>query len=122
MRIGTLCGILAAICAAPVLAEDNWPQFRGTRGDGIVEAKDLPVEWGPEKNVKWATAVHGTEWSSPAGWGKQVWTSSATEDGHQLYAVCVDRDSGKIIHDLKLFDIDKPQYCIPFNSYGSPTP
>jgi len=39
-----------------------------------------------------------------------------------LSAVCLDRDTGKIIYDMKLFDVAEPQYCIPFNSYGSPTP
>ena len=34
----------------------------------------------------------------------------------------IDRETGKIIRDQKLFDIDKPQYCIPFNSYASCTP
>src|SRR5437899_12717538 len=48
--------------------------------------------------------------------------STATEDGHELFVVCVDRDSGKIMQDIKLFDVAKPQFCIPFNSYASPTP
>ena len=39
-----------------------------------------------------------------------------------MFAVCIDRDTGKVIHDLKLFDVAKPQYCHPFNSYASPTP
>jgi outer membrane protein assembly factor BamB len=55
-------------------------------------------------------------------WDRQVWVTTATEDGHELYVVCFDRDTGKIVQDLKLFDIAKPQYCIPFNSYASPTP
>jgi outer membrane protein assembly factor BamB len=27
-----------------------------------------------------------------------------------------------VIHDVKLWDVDKPQFCHKFNSYGSPTP
>jgi outer membrane protein assembly factor BamB len=38
------------------------------------------------------------------------------------FAVCVDRDTGKVLHDIKLGTDDKPQYCHPFNSYASPTP
>jgi outer membrane protein assembly factor BamB len=109
-------------CASVVMADENWPQFRGPRGDGISDAKDLPLTWAESQNVKWKTGIHGKAWSSPVVWGKQVWVSSSTEDGHELFALCVDRDSGKIIWDIKLFDIARPQYCIPFNSYGSPTP
>jgi outer membrane protein assembly factor BamB len=48
--------------------------------------------------------------------------TSATKDGRELYGVCLDKNSGKIVHDLKLFDVAVPQYAIPFNSYGSPSP
>ena len=68
------------------------------------------------------TPIHGKGWSSPVIWGQQVWLTTATTDGHELFAVCIDRDTGKVIHDLKLFDVAKPQYCHPFNSYASPTP
>ncbi len=122
MKYHLLIAILFAATSV-TLAADNWPQFRGPTGDGVSDAKNLPLEWGTAgKNVKWRTQIHGKAWSSPVIWGNQVWMSSATEDGHELFAVCVDKDSGKIVYDLKLFDIANPQYCIPFNSYGSPSP
>jgi outer membrane protein assembly factor BamB len=52
----------------------------------------------------------------------QVWVTTATEDGRQLFAVAVDASSGKIVHDLKLFDVATPQYAHPFNTYASPSP
>jgi outer membrane protein assembly factor BamB len=55
-------------------------------------------------------------------WGEQIWLTTATPDGRALFAVCVERASGKIIYDLKVFDIPMPSYCHPFNSYASPTP
>jgi outer membrane protein assembly factor BamB len=39
-----------------------------------------------------------------------------------FFAVCVDRESGKVVHDIKLGTDDHPQYCHPFNSYASSTP
>jgi outer membrane protein assembly factor BamB len=122
MKYKTLLILLVASFSSLAAGQENWPQFRGPRGDGISDAKDLPLAWAQTQNVKWTTGIHGKAWSSPVVWGNQVWVSSATEDGHELYALCVDRDSGKIIWDIKLFDIARPQYCIPFNSYGSPTP
>ena len=40
----------------------------------------------------------------------------------KLYAVCLDLDSGKVLHNILLFDIPRPQYCIDRNSYASSTP
>jgi len=82
----------------------------------------LPVEFSDEQHVVWKTPIHGKGWSSPVIWGRQIWMTTAPEDGKQLFAVAVDRDTGKILHDLKVFDIEKPQFCIPKNSYASPTP
>lgn len=107
----------------PLWAQDtNWPQFRGPRGDGISTSTGLPLKWSEQQQVKWKTAIHGRAWSSPVIWGDQVWVSTATEDGRELFAICVDRDTGRIARDLKLFDIEKPQFAHQFNTYASPTP
>ena len=104
-------------------AEDaNWPEFRGPQGNGISTSTNLPLGWSEGKNVKWSTPIHDKGWSSPVIWGQQVWLTTATPEGHELFAVCIDRDTGKVMHDLKLFDVAKPQFCHPFNSYASPTP
>lgn len=112
----------AAIAPSGVAAGDVWPQFRGPQGDGICDARNVPESWGEHQNVKWKMDVHGKAWSSPVVWGNQVWMTTATPDGHELYAVCLDRETGRVILDSKLFEIANPQYCIPFNSYASPTP
>lgn len=103
-------------------ASNDWPQFRGPEGTGHSDARDLPQEWSETKNIVWKTAIHDRGWSSPVIYGKQVWLTSASPDGRKLYALCLDRDTGKIIRDLKLFDVETPQYAHPFNTYASPTP
>jgi outer membrane protein assembly factor BamB len=114
---------IACLFAAPLCAQEtNWPQFRGPRGDGTSSATNLPLHWGTSQHLKWQTPIHGRGWSSPVIWGDQVWLSTATEDGRQLSAVCVERNTGRVERDLKLFDVAHPQYCHPFNSYASPTP
>ncbi len=101
----------------------QWPQFRGPDGLGTsAAATNLPLTWAENRNVRWKTAIHGRAWSSPVVLGTQVWVTTATEDGRQLFAVAVDRQNGKILHDLKLFDVAQPQYAHPFNTYASPTP
>lgn len=111
-----LCGVLTHA------ADENWPQFRGPDGDGHSSSKSLLLNWSENQNVRWKTPIHGRGWSSPVVWGKQIWMTTATEDGRELFAVCVARDTGKVVHDLKLFDIEKPQFAHQFNSYASPTP
>lgn len=105
-----------------VASAANWPEFRGPNGDGHSTSNDPPVKWSETSNVRWKTAIHGKGWSSPVIWANQVWMTTATPDGKELFAVCVDRESGKIVHDLKVFTVEKPQFCHAFNSYASPTP
>ena len=50
-------------------------------GDGHGDAKNLPVTFGENENVNWKTAIHDKGWSSPVVWGKQIWMTTATEDG-----------------------------------------
>lgn len=117
------CTPLALLLSASFLhAGDTWPQFRGPNGDGISDAKAVPTTWSETENVRWKVAIHDKGWSSPVVWGNQVWMTTATEDGHAYFAVCVDRTTGAIVHDLKLFTEEKPAFCHPYNSYASPTP
>lgn len=115
--------LLAMVGLVPHLpAEENWPQFRGPRGAGRADAGHPPVRWSETENIQWKTPIHGKGWSSPAIWGDQIWLTTATPDGRALFAVCIERATGTIVYDLKVFVIEKPSYCHPFNSYASPTP
>ena len=104
------------------VAGENWPQFRGPTADGQCGNPGIPLTWSESQNVHWRTSIHGRGWSSPVVWGTQVWLTTATPDGKQLFAVCVDRDSGRIVHDAKIFDVEKPDEIHELNSYASPTP
>jgi outer membrane protein assembly factor BamB len=118
-----LLPLFAAAALAPLaLAADNWPQFRGPDGQGHSDATGLPVTWSEKQNIMWKTPIHDKGWSSPVVWGKQIWLTTATEDSKQLFVLCVDRDSGKILRDTKLFDVETPQFVHRFNSAASPTP
>ncbi len=126
MAIPSLPSALAAPSGTPTGAADaavtGWPQFRGPGGQGVSPAHGLPTTWSEKENVTWKTPIHGRAWSSPVVLGDQIWMTTATEDGRQLFAVCVDKASGKIVFDLKLFDVQTPQFAHAFNTYASPTP
>jgi outer membrane protein assembly factor BamB len=109
-------------------ADDNWPEFRGPTGDGRSSATSLPTQWSENQNVRWKTAIHDKGWSSPVIWDKQIWVTTATEKGDKLYAVGLDRETGKVLHDLLVFEVSRPDPKDPYhvwkgyNSYASPTP
>ena len=112
----------STIFAGLARGETNWPQFRGPGADGHSAATGLPVSWSEQDNVVWKTAIPGRGWSSPVIWGDQIWMGTATPDGKLMSAVCVHRVSGKILHNLPLFENEKPRFCHAMNSYASPTP
>src|SRR5437773_2581765 len=115
--------LLVGIVFIPLSAADNWPQFRGPNGDGTSEATGLPTTWSESQNIKWKAPLHDRGWSSPVVWGDQIWVTAAPEDGKTDYALCVDKNSGKILHDIKLWDNEKV-YPLgnALNSYASCTP
>lgn len=115
-------GVLLMLAAGDVALFGQWPQHRGPDGFGNAANSTLPLTWSESSNVRWKTAIHGRAWSSPVILDNQVWLTTATADGKSLSAVAVDSTSGKIVHDLKLFDVAEPQYAHPFNTYASPTP
>ena len=129
-------GALVLCLTTMSLADDaNWNQFRGPRGDGSSTEKELPVTFGEgSKEIVWKIPVPGRAWSSPVVWGKQIWLTNApdiqgnTQDRIKLdkpmalSAVCVDLESGKVIHDRKLFEVSELQITHPTNTFASPTP
>ena len=115
--------LLTLLCAgASLSADESWPQFRGPTGDGHSEATGLPLTFSETEQVKWKTPVHGKAWSSPVILGKQIWLTTATPEGTELSAVCLDKETGKILRDDILFHVANPQEAHRFNSYASPTP
>ncbi len=111
---------------SPLAAEDYWNQFRGPTGDGHApKGSAVPTTWSETEHVQWKTPIDGKAWASPVIWKDQMWVANATPDGKKLYAVCLDLDSGKVIHNLLVFEIASPQSLGDAkikNSYASPTP
>jgi outer membrane protein assembly factor BamB len=113
--------ILLAFWAVPAPAQEDWPELRGPERNGHSAAMKLPLVWSETNNIVWKTAVHDLGWSSPVVWGDQIWITTATEDGKHLFAVYVNSRTGKIVHDIKVFDTDTPAHVASVNSYASPT-
>jgi outer membrane protein assembly factor BamB len=70
----------------------NWPRFRGPNGSGISESHDLPVEFGPKKNLAWKIVVPAGH-SSPVVWEDRVFLTGYEET--RCIVMCLDRISGQ---------------------------
>ena len=118
------CILLLITVASCVVIEANeqWSQFRGHYGNGIIKSTSAPINWSENTNIDWKTPIHDRGWSSPVIWNDQIWMTTATKDGNKMYAICVNKLSGKIEHDLHVFDVKSPQAITNENTYASPTP
>ncbi|MFY9150796.1 MAG: PQQ-binding-like beta-propeller repeat protein [Prolixibacteraceae bacterium] len=103
-------------------AQENWTHLRGSNLDGHSASKQAPVNWSETANIRWKTEIRGEGWSSPVVFGNQVWCSSATHNGEEMFAVCTDFNSGKVLKELILFKPDSVQHIHPTNSYATSTP
>ena len=116
-----LLSITLALC--PVIeANEQWSQFRGHYGNGIIKSTSAPINWSDDTNIDWKTPIHDRGWSSPVIWNDQIWMTTATKEGNKMYAICVNKLSGKIEHDIHVFDVKSPQAITNENTYASPTP
>jgi outer membrane protein assembly factor BamB len=103
-------------------AGDNWPQFRGPHADGHSDSTGLPVKWSETQNIKWKIPIPGQGWSSPVIHGDQIWCTAALQSGVELRAICIDKNTGRIVHNIEVFHVPNPEKKHTFNSYASPTP
>ncbi len=120
------CLLAGAACFS---VHADWPEFRGPYGDGHVPdsgtAKELglPLQWSESENIKWKTAIHDRGWSTPVAIGGQVWLTTATADGHDFFALCLDAESGRIRWNTNLFHCEAPEPLgNNVNAYATPSP
>jgi outer membrane protein assembly factor BamB len=114
----------------------DWPRFRGPDGNAVSQEKNLPVEWGPEKNIAWKTPLPGWGTSSPITVGDKVFVTCFSGYGQgdggrgdianlKRHLVCCDRATGKILWEKAVAakqPEDRAQGQINEHGYASHTP
>ncbi|MBI1354451.1 MAG: PQQ-binding-like beta-propeller repeat protein [Acidobacteria bacterium] len=121
LRAGPLLLLLGSVSA--LAAPPAWPEFRGPTGQGVSLAEELPLHWSETENIAWKTPIPGRGWSSPAILDGKAWMTTATDAGRSLRAIAVDAASGKILHDVEVFNLSgAPPKKHEKNSHASPTP
>ena len=102
-------------CNAP----NNYADYSTSSSSANVS---IATKWSETQNIKWKTGIHGKGWSTPLILGDQIWLTTATEDGKKMYAVCVSKESGKIIHDIPVLENKKVNWKNETNTYATPSP
>jgi outer membrane protein assembly factor BamB len=91
MKIVAVCAVVL-LGVSPLFSED-WLQFRGPNSAGVSDNRNLPVEFGPSKNLVWKTAMP-PGFSSPVLVGDHIYLTAV--DNEKLFTLCLDRATGKI--------------------------
>ena len=99
---------------------ENWPGWRGPRGDGTCIEQDVPANWDPA-GALWKTELPGKGHASAIVWGDRVLTVTALPETKERILLCIDRTTGKILWQQTV--VQGPLHKInKENSYASGTP
>lgn len=121
--IKSITVLISILCASVLNAQQiEWTHLRGSNLNGISKEKVVPLIWNDSTNVVWKTRIGGRGWSSPVVFDNQVWLTTASADGQQMYGVCIDFNNGKQIFSILLFEPERVNSKHDFNTYATPTP
>jgi outer membrane protein assembly factor BamB len=84
---------------AQLAQAENWPQWRGPRGNSTSAQPGLPLEWNDSDGVLWKAEL--PEWgsSTPAIWGDNLFLTTQHED--ELLVLKFNARSGKLVWKQK---------------------
>lgn len=116
---------LGCVCliqlAAPCVRAENWPQWRGPRGDGSATEPKLPTTWSASENIQWKVKVPASGHASPIVWGDRIFIAGAKTDQTTRVLTALDRSNGQILWEKEV--IKAPLERIhKLNSHASSTP
>ena len=116
--------IVGIVSWTPVFARaENWPGWRGPRGDGTSLEEDIPTAWDGKtmENIAWRAPVPGRSHSSPIVWEDKVLLSTCLEEQGQRVLVCFDRRTGRLLWQQTVLEAPLEKLH-RLNSYASGTP
>ena len=121
-RAAILVALLCLTLTVSVQAE-NWPCWRGPRGDGSSADQQVPLTWNGEtgKNILWKVAVPGKGHASPIIWNDRVFVVTCDQEKQERNLICLNATTGKQIwSQVVLKSLLETKHNL--NSYASSTP
>src|SRR5438874_9199272 len=117
----TLALVLSFPVGAGGLRAENWPGWRGPRGDGTSLEKGVPVRWSSTENIAWRTAVPYLGHASPIVWNDRIFLVGTDLERHDRMLMAINRADGKPIWERSV--VRSPlEGKHRLNSYASSTP
>lgn len=113
----------AVICIYSETSAENWPGWRGPRGDGTSLDTKVPLEWDGDsgKNIRWKQPLPGGGHGSPIVWENHIFLQGCVEETQERVLFALDRDTGRVLWQRAVFKApleSKHQ----LNSFASSTP
>ncbi|MEN6428882.1 MAG: PQQ-binding-like beta-propeller repeat protein, partial [Phycisphaerales bacterium] len=120
-RLLALATTMVAFLISPATVNaENWPCWRGPRGDGTCIEQNIPTNWDPT-GATWKTEMPGYGHASAIVWDDRVCTATAQPETKERMLVCLDRSSGAILWRKTV--VQGPlEKLHKENSYASGTP
>jgi outer membrane protein assembly factor BamB len=118
-----VCGCLLSfllLAADPLRAED-WPCWRGPRGDGSSAENNVPTRWSDTENIAWKVALPYSGHSSPVVWGDRVFVLGTDLDQARRMVAAHDRKTGKHLWEKAIVAAPLERKH-RLNSFASSTP
>lgn len=104
-----------------LLGAQDWPGWRGPRGDGQSAETGFPTRWGPDENVKWKVPIPGKGHSSPVVVGERLFLTTCLEDSGERKLLCLSTADGRLLWEKTL--VTAPlEHKHGLNSFASSTP
>lgn len=105
MSRGKLFVLIAIVIGCPPSNAENWPGWRGPRGDGSSTDKNVPLKWDVQsgENIRWQIDVRGEGHSSPIVWGDRLFLTTCLTDSTERVLLCYDRVTGNLIWQRTVF-------------------
>ena len=115
--ITVVLSVSESVCA------ENWPGWRGPRGDGSSLDQSMPLTWDGEtgENIKWKVALPGEGHSSPVVWEDRVFVTGCITEWQQRILSCLDAETGDLLWTRVVLE-STLETKHQLNSYASGTP
>ncbi len=120
-RGSAICLCWLTVWAGTTVRAEDWPGWRGPRGDGTSLETGVPQRWNESENVAWTTELPGWGHASAIVQGDRVFTVAADEPSTARSLVCLDRATGRILWAREVLRAPlEDKHAL--NSYASGTP
>jgi len=100
---------------------EDWPAWRGPRGDGTSSELNAPLHWSATENIAWKTPIPGIGRSSPIVSGERVFITTSDAADHSRRVLSFDRSTGKLLWNVKVYEGPDGKMH-RFNTSASSTP